>query len=359
MQTQRKRSNSNPSSSTREQTDRRAKEGTLLSPLSDPSAAMHLQRTIGNRAVGKLLASPTGKVVQREIVWGKDNHPDKDLDGFASKLNSLVIEGAKISTENPEALPDVDNYTTLWKRTAALIYGVNTKTINTKDEEIAETLETAFHFAPARFGYAIESYATGTKFKDLRSSLPKGYDLGTQVSHGSTRPDLVVYNDAGFEVGWFDITSSGSTGHIYDKIGSGWSNKDYVAEVTYDPLNTWNVGTGSMSKADIKKMKKAFEAEQKEWNGFLQTQIDTFTTIFQTEAKAAIKEKGELLSQKELNTLTKAVLNHMYGTTEFTDKPASAMLRSFGINPEEYCIKGHGTKREGYRMLRQYKESLV
>ncbi|MDF2715434.1 MAG: hypothetical protein K0R28_2359 [Paenibacillus sp.] len=319
---------------------------------------MYLQRTIGNRAVGKLLASHSGNVVQREVVWGKDNHPNDSLDGFTDKLEALVQEGAEIATLNPEALPDVDNYTTLWKRTASLIHGVNTKTIDTGNEDLVDTLETAFHFAPARYGYAIESYATNTKFKDLKSSLPKGHDLGTQVSHGSTRPDLVVYNEDGHEVGWFDITSSASTGHIYGKIGSGWSKKDYVAEVTYDPLNLLSVGTGSMSAADIEQMQEAFLAEQKEWNDFLQNQIDTFTTIIQTEANAAIEKKGELLSQKELSTLTKAVLNHMYDITGITDKPASALLRSFGINPDQYCIKGHGTKREGYRMLRQYKDSL-
>ncbi|TMV51938.1 hypothetical protein FE783_03040 [Paenibacillus mesophilus] len=357
MHTHRKRSNPRPSSSTRAQTDRRAKEGTLLSPLSDPSAAKHLQRTIGNRAVGKLLASHTGNVVQRQVVWGNSNHPNTRLDGFASKLDDLVQEGAEIATLNPEALPDVDNYTTLWKRTASLIHGVNTKKINTDDEDLVETLETAYHFAPARFGYAIESYATGTKFNDLRSSLPKGYSIATQVSHGPTRPDLVVYKN-GKEVGWFDITSSGSTGHIYGKIGSSWTTKAYVAEVTYDPLNTLDVGTGSMSTDDIQQMKEAFEAEQQEWNDFLQSQIDTFTNIIVSEAKAAIKNKGDLLSKKELSTLTKAVLNYMFDTTGFTGKPASAMLRAFGINPEDYCIKGHGTKREGYRLLREYKESL-
>ena len=313
---------------------------------------MQLQRTVGNRAAAGLLASRAEQVAQRKVVWGKNNHPDDTLDGFMKKLDDLVQEGAQIALYIPDALPQVDKYTTQWQNTAALIHGMNTKSIQPDDDQL-ETIKTAFHFGPARYGYAIESYASKTKFNAMKSALPEGYDVATQIGHGSTRPDIIVFHQ-GSEVGWFDITSSASTGHIYGKVGGGWTGKSYVAEVTYPPLIPHDVGTGSMSTADIEQMKAAFEKEQQQWNSFLQGRIDTFNAKVDQIANEMFQAKGGGLSQAEYAQATKKALCQTLGYDYITDKPASALLRSFGLLPAKYCIDGHGTKADGNRMLREY-----
>jgi hypothetical protein len=88
----------------------------------------------------------------------------------------------------------------------------------------------------AHFGYAVESLASaqisGRRFQGLHVLL--------QVTHGSSRPDIVLIDDsdgAAVEVAWLDITAAKSTGHIQDKASSGWTSRPYIAELVYPSLD--------------------------------------------------------------------------------------------------------------------------
>jgi len=85
----------------------------------------------------------------------------------------------------------------------------------------------------ARFGYSIESMAC----QGLNNTTLHGLRIQTQVSHGHTRPDVVLSETSGNEdVAWIDITSEGSEGHIRGKQGSGWNSKPFVRELIYPQL---------------------------------------------------------------------------------------------------------------------------
>lgn len=92
----------------------------------------------------------------------------------------------------------------------------------------------------ANFGYAVETLACEALAK--YSFMP--YNVNFQISHGHTRPDIVVFNNFQ-EIAWIDITSDGSETHIYDKDGSGWETKLFVYEVLYDSLDPLEVMSGS------------------------------------------------------------------------------------------------------------------
>lgn len=83
----------------------------------------------------------------------------------------------------------------------------------------------------AAFGYAVESLATL-----IYLPLPEGgLSISLQGIRKGTRPDVVL-KDGSKDVGWLDITASGSKGHIWGK--QGWEGKQiHLGEVTYPSLN--------------------------------------------------------------------------------------------------------------------------
>lgn len=83
----------------------------------------------------------------------------------------------------------------------------------------------------AAFGYAVESLATL-----IYLPLPGGgLSISLQGIRKGTRPDVVL-KDGSKDVGWLDITASGSKGHIWGK--QGWEGKQiHLGEVTYPSLN--------------------------------------------------------------------------------------------------------------------------
>jgi hypothetical protein len=101
-------------------------------------------------------ASAAEPVVQRDVAWKEDNnHPDDVLDDFADALNAQVQTGATAALM-PENLTGVDGYTTLWKTTAPLVMAHRDNAVDADDMAAALI---AKKFAPARYGYAVESYA--------------------------------------------------------------------------------------------------------------------------------------------------------------------------------------------------------
>ncbi len=100
-----------------------------------------------------------------------------------------------------------------------------------------------------QYGYAVEEYVN-IQIKAGILSPPAGYEITIQEIHGSTRPDFVIKQNApsGQEtVAWLDLTSQHSVDHIKNKIGTGWKNTPFVAELFYPPLNLSNISTSGNS----------------------------------------------------------------------------------------------------------------
>lgn len=92
----------------------------------------------------------------------------------------------------------------------------------------------------ANFGYAVETLAC----EALSAYNFSDYDIVYQVTHGHTRPDIVISHNYE-EIAWIDVTSDGSETHITDKSGSGWETKLFVYEVLYDSLDPMEIMSSS------------------------------------------------------------------------------------------------------------------
>lgn len=97
-------------------------------------------------------------------------------------------------------------------------------------------------FMNAIYGYAVEELV------NIQLSSPAynrlySYRVLLQVTHGSTRPDIVLKDRYDREVAWLDITSENSVGHISGKVGSGWQTTPFVAELLYPVLDLTKLRT--------------------------------------------------------------------------------------------------------------------
>lgn len=100
-----------------------------------------------------------------------------------------------------------------------------------------------FAFIYARYGYAVEEYVN-SEISSKRIRPPRGYKVSLQVTHGGTRPDIVVMTADNEELAWMDITSSSSEGHIFNKAGN-WENaRGYIAELLYTDLDLARICRG-------------------------------------------------------------------------------------------------------------------
>ncbi|MFI7358027.1 DUF4157 domain-containing protein [Streptomyces avidinii] len=159
----------------------------------------------------------------------------KDLVGFAEKLDAAVEVAWLQATQNPTdanlALTDgyLGRWSEQWQEYLQAAPG--------KKKEIAALV-------PAMAGYAIESLATKVFLTERRSWTGPAsgltFSVAMQVTHGNTRPDVVLQLD-GTDVAWYDITSAKSLGHIFEKDGSGWQTKPYVAEIAYPQVTAQTV----------------------------------------------------------------------------------------------------------------------
>lgn len=100
-------------------------------------------------------------------------------------------------------------------------------------------------FIFARYGYAVEEYVN-LSLLSKRIVPPRGYNVRLQVTHGQTRPDIVIINsESSVEIAWLDITSESSRGHILNKSGN-WTNaRSFVAELLYPDLDVYRITIGS------------------------------------------------------------------------------------------------------------------
>ncbi|MGW6984922.1 eCIS core domain-containing protein [Streptomyces sp. NPDC054932] len=159
----------------------------------------------------------------------------KDLVGFGEKLDAAVQIAWLQATQNPTDanLALTDGYLGRW----AEQWQEYLQATPAKKAEIAALV-------PAMAGYAIESLATKVFLTERKSWTGPAsglkFSVAMQVTHGNTRPDVVLQLD-GVEVAWYDITSAKSLGHIFEKDGSGWQTKPYVAEIAYPQVTAQTV----------------------------------------------------------------------------------------------------------------------
>jgi hypothetical protein len=313
-------------------------------PLT-PAQVMHLQRTVGNRAVGRLLAAQAGRagLVQRMAEWKPNNHTDNYLDGFVDALNTVVQTAATTALE-PENLPDTDGYLVLWKDTALVLQAIAADQIDRDDSDELAEAQAAKSFGAARYGYAVESLACG-EATTLNAALPANCSYQLQASRGMTRPDIVVRHSTRGEIAWLDITSAASKGHIDLKTGSGWTNKPYVAEITYPVLDFTAIGTGSLGIGARVARRNAIRRRVQAWENV----VSSTYQIFRREWEA---RDGEEQNKAGKQTAAREAAAAVLGVGDLTPQATKSLLRAWNLTVTKYGFDSGGTKSEGETILR-------
>ncbi|MCB8968558.1 MAG: hypothetical protein H6660_16875 [Ardenticatenaceae bacterium] len=221
-----------------------------------PHEYSRLQQTIGNRAIGQLVAQP--RSAQGQIQFKLENTSLNDVpklgpyrsavETYAAALSDAVEDARDmIATKYFVHIPAVDGYMQNFLD--------NFDVGNNKFKDGAAM--------PRQAGYWIESYVT----KVAKPSVGGGLDVILQPKRGNSRPDVVL-QFKGVDIAWLDITSSVSEGHIFDKDSAGWYGTPYVTEVTYAglKLNVLNtVAIPDKSTKDISGLlEKAKEAYKRQ-----------------------------------------------------------------------------------------------
>ncbi|GIH99389.1 hypothetical protein [Planobispora takensis] len=127
----------------------------------------------------------------------------------------------------------------------------------------------------ACFGYVIETFVSDQR-SGFAHRVPDGYTVTPQITHGGTRPDLVLAEKSGREIAWVDLTASQSVDHIFAKAN--WPGQISIfAEVTYPSLdsqaltlmrqNKDNKGTLNQQDFDqrMKEAAETYERLRREW----------------------------------------------------------------------------------------------
>jgi hypothetical protein len=142
-------------------------------------------------------------------------------------------------------------------------------------------------FLYAAYGYAIEKAVTDN-IHNISGLLPSGWSVLSQVSHGMTRPDFVL-SDAHGERAWLDVTSAGSTGHIFNKAGSGWKSRDYVFEIVYTALDVSRIVANGDMISGVKARSKHKSLEKKKEIAFekLRANLVDLESLYETAKPAA------------------------------------------------------------------------
>ncbi|MFI5528189.1 toxin glutamine deamidase domain-containing protein [Kitasatospora sp. NPDC051853] len=182
--------------------------------------------------------APSFGVLAVTVDGSKLDAADRDVvRRLAQDIDDQVEQAAKLALANPESVPDLNGYTKQW--TKSYTEWADPQTPPDRRAEIQKKL-------PRQFGYVVESMAN----QMIRDNVapPPGYDIDTQVTNGSTRPDLVITKTDSegktSDLGWLDITADKSEGHIGDKQSSLWKTRPYVAETLYPSLALGELGKG-------------------------------------------------------------------------------------------------------------------
>lgn len=320
-----------------------------------PAHVLQLQRTLGNRAVGRLLGRGAAPV-QRKQEWKAKNHPDNLLDGFAGALDGAVQAAAAAALE-PDSLPDTDGYLKLWKDTTVILRtqqssgtgidkpGKERIDNDEMSEEAQAEAEAAKAFAAARYGYAVESLASSDA--GLGAALPDGCSYQLQATRGMTRPDVVVTHNVRGEIGWFDITSEGNIGHIDQKTGSGWKTRPYVAEITYPVLDISKIGTGNLTIGERVARRNALRRRVQEWKGLLDKFKGDFLSTWDQNGYGWLDQKGRKEKARE-------TVEQLLGLDKQEPMVIRHVLRAVGLDPNTYGLGAGGSKPEGEAILRDH-----
>ncbi|MBV9407537.1 MAG: hypothetical protein JO164_01855, partial [Candidatus Eremiobacteraeota bacterium] len=291
--------------------------------------------------------------LQRTVEWKAANHPNATLDAFTAALNTAVQTAATLALQTPDSLPGTDGYTALWKETALIAKAVRDGTTDDNGDAVDANdpaVKAALAFVPARYGYAIEAHASA-QTDALQAALPAGYSFALQASRGMTRPDIVVANGTGAEVGWFDITSVGSRGHIDLKTGTSWQTKTYVAEITYPAFDISALDTGAMSIGQRVALRGALRRRKQAWAALVNAKKTHFRDVW-------VSYKGtEQTSKSQKKIYAKFALSGAFPRHEVTDGVAKSLLRSFDLLPRNYGFEAGGSRSDGDAIIREYQEA--
>ncbi len=172
----------------------------------------------------------------------------------------------------------------------------------------------------ARYGYAIETLAmrfVGTSYGS--------YKLEKQVSHGHTRPDLVVEDASSKEMAWLDITSAGSIGHVLNKQHSGWKSKPFVAEIVYDmPIpSALAANSGTLTPEQKQALARADAAAGERAKAFEIASEDYAVAIADDLLAAARRSTGGQISKTAALQVVKATCQRL--TAAAGTAPAAAV----------------------------------
>lgn len=145
---------------------------------------------------------------------------DNEIIQWVSEMDGMVQACAEKAYNLP-SLDDGSPHQRIWRESAQKAAGKGT----------------AERFVYTHYGYAVEDMACS----EIKVKYPFGRKgsliVQFQVTHGDTRPDIVISENGKGERAWLDITSEANAGHISAKCGSGWKTRDYVAELLYPPLD--------------------------------------------------------------------------------------------------------------------------
>ncbi|WP_420882427.1 DUF4157 domain-containing protein, partial [Streptomyces barkulensis] len=218
----------------------RAAEANARRALAGPAPVRQAEAT----AAGAGRKAGEDTPVQRAIAWYKQS--TNSLDAFGRALGDLVENAAETIIASPDHVPVTNNgYIERWYQVVNAYMSDRSKTA----------------FLHTAFGYAVEALVTA-RLNEIRGHLPAGWTIATQVTHGHTRPDIVVFDDQRVEQAWFDITSLASTGHIGKKTGTAWGTRPHVAEVVYPPLDPTRLAPGNATPEQREQLQQAAEQER-------------------------------------------------------------------------------------------------
>ncbi|MDA3644773.1 hypothetical protein LZ318_24380 [Saccharopolyspora indica] len=262
-----------------------------------PDAVPALQRSIGNAAVVRLLterretvgpavtrtdsASPAhggaNVPVQREIKWHRQT--GTDLVAFGQSLSGLVELAAQTVLHNADSVPvGGSGHIDRW-HTAYRTYLESGK----KDTDLVH----------ARFGYAVEAVVQSwlETDKKLDHLLPDGYTIDFQVGSGNTRPDIRLLDSSKKAIAWFDVTSTEQVNHVLKKDGSGWTTKDYVAEVMYPKLDLSNLSPSDSGPAGAAKRRGQAKDKQQRKEQRIQALGKATREVYDSMTATSAKDK--------------------------------------------------------------------
>lgn len=326
--------------------------------ISDPSdrfereaeanARMIMSRTNQVRqgcvqAEGSSADSGAEQALQRRTVWVKKT---PDLQRFGEELGRLVEEAALNVLVRPDNIRAQGGRIDRWYRCYGVFIEDRTRT----------------NFLHANFGYAVEALVYAEiKRKVLDKHLPEGWRIATEVDHGTTRPDIVVYDESGTEQGWFDITASESENHIDEKVGSGWATKPNVAEVIYQSLDPDELTIGVGTPADRVKNRRLLEAEKKAENAANEALYKHVSEVAEKMQQALnVGEKRKYFEYAMFEQLDRVASNARLGGDKLDPAVARSILAQ--IDPSWLAFfgyKGENAKKRDRQALGRILEGLA